>query len=68
MKAGEMGRTWSTSGRDNYKMLAEKLGGRRPLGRPKPRWGIILEWVLEKLWTEFIAFRIRTNDGLQWTQ
>jgi len=40
MKAGEMGRTWSTSGRDNYKMLAEKLGGRRPLGRPKPRWGI----------------------------
>jgi hypothetical protein len=37
--------------------LVGKAEGKRPLGRPRPRWGIILRWILEKIgW-----------GGLNWT-
>jgi hypothetical protein len=45
--------------------LVDKPEGKRPLGRPRCRWEIILDWILEKeverLWTEFIWPRIGTN-------
>jgi hypothetical protein len=35
-------------GRGVYRVLVEKPDGRRPLKRPRHRWGIILKWILEK--------------------
>jgi hypothetical protein len=34
--------------RNLYRVLAEKPEGRRPLRRPRRRWRIILEWILER--------------------
>jgi len=31
--------------RGMYRDLVGKLEGRRPLGRPRCRWGVILEWI-----------------------
>jgi hypothetical protein len=31
-----------------YVLLVGKPEGKRPLGRPKRRWWIILRWILEK--------------------
>jgi hypothetical protein len=31
-----------------YKVLVRKPEGRRPLGRPRRRWEIILKWILGK--------------------
>jgi len=45
-----------------------KLEGKRPLGRPRRRWGTISEWILEKqggkLWNGFIWLRIVTSGGI----
>jgi hypothetical protein len=41
--------------RNAYKLLVRKPEGKRPLGRPKHRWWIILGWILER-W-----------DGVMWT-
>jgi hypothetical protein len=50
------------------KILVEKPEGKRPLGRPRRRWRIILEWIFGqkggKMWTGFIWLRTRTSDGL----
>jgi hypothetical protein len=35
--------------RDVYRVLVGKTEGKRPLGRPRSRWGIILRWVFRKL-------------------
>jgi hypothetical protein len=34
--------------RNAYRMLVGKPEGKRPLGRPEIKWGIILKWVYEK--------------------
>jgi hypothetical protein len=34
--------------RNAYKILVGKPGGKKPLGSPRRRWGIILKWILEK--------------------
>jgi hypothetical protein len=31
-----------------YRVLVGKPEGRRPLGRPRRKWRIILKWILEK--------------------
>jgi len=31
-----------------YRVLVEKPEGKRPLGRPRHRWGIILKWIFRK--------------------
>jgi hypothetical protein len=35
--------------RGAYRALVGKPEGRRPLGRPRDRWRIILKWIFEKL-------------------
>jgi hypothetical protein len=54
--------------RNAYNILAGESEGKRPLGRPRCRWQIILEWILErysgKMWTGFIWFRIGTSGWL----
>jgi hypothetical protein len=34
--------------RNAYRRLVEKPEGKRPLGRPRCRWWIILKWILER--------------------
>ena len=34
--------------RDVYRVLVGKPEGKRPLGRPRRRWGIIIRWVFRK--------------------
>jgi hypothetical protein len=45
-----MGRVCSTRGgeKNAYRILVGRPEGRRPLGRPRRRWWIILEWILER--------------------
>ena len=35
--------------RNTYRVLVRKPEGRRPLGRPRHRWRIILRWIFSKL-------------------
>jgi hypothetical protein len=35
-------------GRGVYRVLLGKPGGKRPLGIPRCRWGIILKWIVRK--------------------
>jgi hypothetical protein len=64
-----MGGACSTYGerRGVYRVLVGKPEGNRPLGRPKRRWGIILNWIFEKwdvgAWTGMILLRIRAVGG-----
>jgi hypothetical protein len=46
-----MGRAFSTNGekRNAYRILVGKPEGKRQLGRPRCRWRIILEWILERM-------------------
>jgi hypothetical protein len=54
--------------RNAYKILVGKTGGKRLLGRPRHRWGIILKLILWKsvlgLWIGFIWLRIGIGGGL----
>jgi hypothetical protein len=54
--------------RSAYRALVGKPEGRRPLGRPRHRWGIILKWIFERLGvgvqTGLIWLRIGTGGGL----
>jgi hypothetical protein len=54
--------------RNVYKILVGKPEGKRLLGRPGRRWGIILVWIIKKLvrrvLTGFIWLRIGTIGGL----
>jgi hypothetical protein len=45
-----MGGTCSADGVETgvYRVLVGKPEGNRPLGRPRRRWRIILEWILRK--------------------
>jgi hypothetical protein len=53
--------------RTAYRLLVGKPEGKRPLGRPRRRWGIILEWILERwdgvVWTGLVWLRIGTGRG-----
>jgi hypothetical protein len=35
-------------GRGMYRVLVGKPEGKRPMGRPRNRWGIILRWIFKK--------------------
>jgi hypothetical protein len=65
-----MGRACSTNGekRNAYRILVGNPEGKRPLGRPRRRWGTILKWILERqdamVWIGSIWLRIETNGGL----
>jgi len=54
-------------GRSVYRVLVGKPEGKRPLGRPRHRWGIILSLIFRKwdvgAWTGFIRLRIGTGGG-----
>ena len=53
-------------GRGVHNVLVRKPEGKRPLGRPRRRWGIILRWIFGK-WegveTGWSWLRIGTDDG-----
>ena len=50
-----------------YRALVGKPEGKRPLGRPRCRWGIILRWIFRKCdvgaWTGSSSLRIGTGGG-----
>jgi hypothetical protein len=52
--------------RNPYRLQVGKPEGKRPLGSPRHKWGIILTWILERydrvVWTGFIWFRIGTGE------
>jgi hypothetical protein len=50
VKEDEIDRTCSTHGekRNAYRILVGRPEGKRPLGGPRRRWGIILKWILER--------------------
>jgi hypothetical protein len=54
--------------RNANKILVEESEGKRPLGRPMPRWEYNTEWILGTLggrvWTGFTWLRIGTSDRL----
>ena len=53
--------------REMYRVLVGKPEGRRPLGRTRRRWGIILGWISRRwdvgIWTELGWPRIETGGG-----
>jgi hypothetical protein len=54
--------------RNAPRILMGKPEGKKPLGRPKRWWDIILTWILEKqdevVWSGSIWLRIGTSGGL----
>jgi hypothetical protein len=50
-----------------YRVLVGKPEGKRPLGRPRRRWGIMLRRIFKKsdvvVWTELSWLRIETSGG-----
>ena len=52
-----------------YRVLVEKLEGKRPMGRAKDRWGI-LKWISRMwdvgMWTQLGWLRIGTGGGRLW--
>jgi len=65
----EMGGACGTYGRQggsSYRVLVGRPEGKRPLGRPRHRWRVILKWIFKKwdveAWTGFIWFRTGTES------
>jgi hypothetical protein len=56
------------TGNGVYRVLVGRPEGKRPLGRPRHRWGITLRWALGRSGsmgrTGFSWFRIESSDGL----
>jgi hypothetical protein len=65
-----MGRACNMNGErwNPYMLLMGKPEGKRPLGRPRHRWGITLRWMLETyilvLCVGSIWLRTRSSGGL----
>jgi hypothetical protein len=55
-----------------HRVLVGKPGGKRSLGRPRRRWGIILRWIFRKLegvvGTGWSWLRIGTGGGHLWVR
>jgi hypothetical protein len=55
-------------GRGVYRLLVGRPEGKRPLGRPRRRWGITLKWTLGRegsmRQTRFGWLRIRSSGGI----
>jgi hypothetical protein len=55
-----------------YRVLVGKPEGKRPLGRPRCRWGIILRWIVRKLegfvGTGWSWLKIGTGGGHLWVR
>jgi hypothetical protein len=55
-------------GRGSYRIFVGRPEGRRPLGRPRRRWGDNIEMNLQEVgwgaWTGLIWLRIGTGGGL----
>jgi hypothetical protein len=54
--------------RNSYKILVEDFEGKRSLGRPRHRWGIVSKRILGKsgfeVWIGLTWLRIGTGSGL----
>jgi hypothetical protein len=50
LEEDDMGRACNTIGkkRNAYRILTGKSEGKRPLGRHRRRWWIVLKWILER--------------------
>jgi hypothetical protein len=48
-----------------FMVLVGKPKGRRPLGRPRRRWEIILNWIFKK-WSEGVDRIDLAQDGDRW--
>ena len=59
-------------GRGVHRVLVGKPEGKRPLGRPRRRWGIILRWIFRKwegvVGTGWSCLRIGTGGGHLWVR
>jgi hypothetical protein len=55
-----------------HRVLVGKPEGKRPLGRPRRRWAIILRWIFRKLegvvGTGWSWLRIGTGGGRLWVR
>jgi hypothetical protein len=55
-----------------HRVLVGKPEGKRPLGRPRRRWGIILRWIFRNLegvvGTGWSLLRIGTGNGHLWVR
>jgi len=51
-----------------YRVLVGRPRGKRPFGRPRHRWGIILKWIFKKwngeAWTGLFRLSIGTGGSL----
>jgi len=51
-----------------YRILVGRLEGKRPFGRPRPRWEDNIKMYLQEVgyvaWTELMSFRIGTDGEL----
>jgi hypothetical protein len=69
-----MGRACGAYEKDSgvYRVLVGKPEGKRPLGRPRRRWGTILRWIFRKLegvvGTGWSWLRIGTGGGHLWVR
>jgi hypothetical protein len=49
-----------------YRILVWKPGGKRTLGRPRRKWGIILKWIFRSrdvgVWTGLNCLRVGTGE------
>jgi hypothetical protein len=48
--------------RGAFGVLVDKSEGKKPLGRLRRRWEVILKWIFKK-WTGLIWLRVGTGDG-----
>jgi hypothetical protein len=54
--------------RNAYRLLVGKPEEKRPLGKPRHRWWIMLRWILERrvgvMWTGLVSLRIEASGEL----